>query len=81
MNQRKVREKTRTFDWKALPPCKHQKAVKTRSGMVIYVCLARKGSGRYKQICTNAGIEAKCQFYSSKQKWGRSLFEMAGDLI
>ena len=74
-------EKTRRFDFKQVPDCKFVKKVKLKNNMVIEVCLARKGIGRHKQVCTHAGVYPQCEFYQSKYKWGRSLYEMAGDFL
>lgn len=79
--RRRDDDKTRKFNFKQVPDCKFVKRVKLSNGMVIEVCLARKGVGRHKQVCTHAGVYAQCKFYEPKYKWGRSLYELAGDFV
>ena len=81
MNKRKKNEKTRTFNWRSLPKCAHQKLVKMPNGVPIYVCLSHKGTGRNGFYCSYVGIEPQCKFYKAKNKWGRNLTEMVGDLL
>jgi hypothetical protein len=81
LNKRKKREETKTFDWRLIPQCKHKIKTRLPSGADIYLCRIKKGSGRFNQYCTHVGLENKCRFYASKHKWGRNIYEMAGDLI
>lgn len=80
-NKLRLDEKTRKFDFRNIPVCKHMKKVKLSNGLVVEVCLARKGVGRMKQYCSFAGQYPMCPHYLSKYKWGRSLYDVAGDFL
>lgn len=81
MNNRKYNEKTKTFNWNQTPTCKHMKKVKFSNGNVVEICSIHKGVGKRGTICAYAGIYPQCKFYESKNKWGKSLVELAGDLM
>ena len=81
LNKRKVREKTKTFNWKAMPKCKYQTSAKMPNGLEVKLCKIHRGTGRHSQYCSSAGIEVKCPNYISVKRWGRNIYEMAGDLI
>lgn len=81
MNKIKKNEKTKRFKWEQLPKCKNQKEMVLRNGLTISVCLARKGTLKHNYICSHKGIEPQCKYYTPKHKWGRNLWEMAGELI
>jgi hypothetical protein len=81
LNKRLRKEKTKTFKWDDLPKCTNRVVGTQPNGVKLVLCKARKGSGRHNQYCTYVGIEAKCPHYKPKHKWGRSIYEMVGDLI
>ena len=81
MSRKQRDARTRRFDFRQVPDCKFVKKVKLPTGIVIEACLARKGIGRHKQSCTHAGSYPQCEFYKSKYKWGRSLYDIAGDFL
>ena len=72
---------TRKFKFGEVPQCKFNKKKKLPSSLVIEVCLAHKGVGRNKFYCAFAGQNPQCKHYVPKHKWGRSLWEMAGDYL
>lgn len=81
LTKRKRREETRTFNWSDLPGCKYKIKTKLPTGATVYLCQIHRGTGRHGQYCSSVGIEPHCKSYAAKRKWGRSIYEMAGDLL
>ena len=80
MRKKERIEKTKRFDWKLTPQCKHQQKAKLPNGLEIWVCTIHKGSGRNKFVCTHKGVEPTCRYYINKRKWGRGIEDMVSDL-
>lgn len=81
INKKKERIATRKFDFGQVPQCKWNKPVKLPNGITIEACLVNKGSGRNGRTCAFAGQNPKCRYYTPKKRWGRNLYEIAGDYL
>ena len=81
MNKSKLKSKVKTFNFRDLPECVYQRRAKTQTGTIIAFCTARKGIGNNNHICAHYTVEPTCKSYVPKKKFGRSLLDMAGDLV
>jgi hypothetical protein len=81
MSREKKQRSFREFNFAQVPKCKHMKRVKLPNGVPIEICQIHKGIGRNRFVCAYTGQYPQCPHYKSKYKWGRSLWEVAGDFI